>query len=107
MIQFSYLAGTKRQQEYSGMYVDLREPSYNTIGAFANWYARDDESDNSDFIELTPIKHSFQIGYVSMGNYVCTIPNANFVTTESGLFAVPKDMEIENLDDWQNMLSKR
>ena len=107
MIQFSYLAGTKRQQEYSGMYVDLREPSYNTIGAFANWYARDDESDNSDFIELTPIKHSFQIGYVSMENYVCMIPNANFVTTESGSFAVTRGMEIENLDDWQNMLSKR
>ena len=42
-----------------------------------------------------------------MENYVCTIPNANFVTTESGSFAVPRDMEIENLDDWQNMLSKR
>ena len=44
-IQFPYLAGTKRQQEYSGMYVDLREPSYNTIGAFANWYVCDEESD--------------------------------------------------------------
>ena len=31
MVQLSYLEGTKRQQEYLGMFVDLREPSYKTI----------------------------------------------------------------------------
>ena len=107
MIQFTDLSGTKRQQEYSGMYVDLSEPSYTSIGAFGNWYAREDSNESLDLIEFVPIRHSFQIGYVSMENYVCTVPNVNFVTTDSGSFALPSNMEIPNLQNWQDMLTKR
>ena len=38
VVQFSYLEGNKRPQEYSSMYVDLTKDSYKSIGAFANWF---------------------------------------------------------------------
>ena len=107
MIQFTYLSGTKRQQEYSGMYVDLSEPSYKTIGVFGNWYAQEDNIKKQDLIEFVPIRHAFHIGYVSMENYVCTVPNANFISTDSGSFTIPRNMEIANLPNWQAMLAKR
>ncbi len=34
MVQFTYLDGTKRQQEYSGMYVDMQQPSFSTYTLF-------------------------------------------------------------------------
>ena len=37
IVQFSYLEGTKRQQEYSGLYVVLTK-DYKSIGTFANWF---------------------------------------------------------------------
>ena len=89
------------------MYVDLSQPSYTTIGAFGNWYAREDSNDNPNLVEFVPIRHAFQIGYVSMENYICTVPNGNFVTTESGSFAIPRSMEIANLPNWQAMLTTR
>ena len=44
IVQFSYLTGTKRQQEYSSMYVDLTK-DHSGIGAFANWFAVADNVD--------------------------------------------------------------
>ena len=45
VVQFSYIEGNNRQHEYSSMYVDLTKDSYKSIGAFANWFARQDCND--------------------------------------------------------------
>ena len=37
IVQFSYLTGTKRQQEYSRMYVHFKKDQ-SGIGTFANWF---------------------------------------------------------------------
>ena len=60
VVQFSYLKGTKRQQEYSGIYVDLSK-DFKSIGAFANWFAMSDITyDNK--VEFRPLVDVFTQG---------------------------------------------
>ena len=51
IFQFSYLNGTKRQQEYSSMYEDLTK-DHSGIGTFANWFAVTDNVDG--FVHFSP-----------------------------------------------------
>ena len=60
IVQFSYLTGTKRQQEYSSMYVDLTQ-DHAGIGAFAD-FAVSDIVD--DFVYFSPLIDVFTQGYV-------------------------------------------
>ena len=106
IVQFLYLEGNKRQQEYSGMYVDLTKDSYKSIGAFANLFSLV-ECDNPELLTFTPLKDVFTAGYISMKKYVCTIPDANLMTTESASFALPSNMLVEDLDNWKEMLTEQ
>ena len=82
IFQFSYLTGTKRQQEYSSMYVDLTQ-DHAGIGAFANWFAVSDVVD--DFVFFSPLIDVFTQGYVPMEKYVCTfIPKTHISNTQTG-----------------------
>ena len=62
VVQFSYLKGTKRQQEYSGIYVDLSSKDFKSIGEFANWFAMSDITyDNKvEFRPLVDVKATYQ-----------------------------------------------
>ena len=102
IVQFSYLKGTKRQQEYSGMYVDLTK-DYRSNGVFANWFAMFNLSDST--VEFRPLVNVFTQGYISMENYLSTIPDSNVTTTENGFF-LQSNMVIENVDNWKNVMSK-
>ena len=102
IVQFSYLKGTKCQQEYSGMYVDLTK-DYRSIGVFANWFAMFNLSDST--VEFRPLVNVFTQGYISMENYLSTIPDSNVTTTENGFF-LQSNMVIENVDNWKNVMSK-
>ena len=71
-IQFSYLEGTKKERQYSSLYVDMSKDSCKSIGVFANWFkeAIDDANGKVNFL---PSDDVFTVGYLSMENYVSTI----------------------------------
>ena len=102
IVQFSYLTGTKRQQEYSSMYVDLTK-DHSGIGAFANWFAVADNVDG--FVHFSPLIDVFTQGYVSMEKYVCTLPKTNLSITQTG-FKLPVNMTIIDFENWENTFTK-
>ena len=101
IVQFSYLTGNKRQQEYSGMYVDLKK-DHKSIGAFANWFAVS-EFENND-VHFSPLMNIFTQGYISMEKYVCTIPECNISMTQTG-FKLSSTMRILDIENWKDMLT--
>ena len=76
------------------MYVDLTKDSYKSISAFANWFARQDCNDPG-LVKFTPLENVFTVGYISMENYLCTIPDTNPVEIESASFAIPANKSIQ------------
>ena len=56
-------------------------------------------------VEFRPLVDVFTQGYISMENYVGTIPDKNVTITSTG-FALPSNMTIINFEDWKDILSK-
>ena len=103
MIQFSYLEGNKRQREYSGTFVDTSKESYKLIGVFANWFVIMDGTD--DILAFTPLDDIFTAGYLSMENYMLTIPDANLIDVEGASFAISANMIAEILPNWNELIT--
>ena len=82
VIQFSYLDGSKRDQQYTSIYVDMSKDSFRTIGCFANWYSGVyDITSTSNSANILPFKplNIITIGYLSMENYVGTVSEETLV----------------------------
>ena len=105
VIQFSYLEGNKRQREYSGTFVDTSKESYKLIDVFANWFVLMDDTDDPSILAFTPLDDIFTAGYLSMENYMLTIPDANLIDVEGASFAISANMIAEILPNWNELIT--
>ena len=102
IVQFSYLFGSKKQRQYSSSYVDLQRDSKTNIGVLCNWYQSKCYQDRLHF-QLSDL---YTIGYVSMENYSCTVPDSILIpsTDEGYLFSVLTDNIKRIVQDWKNII---
>ena len=88
VVQFSYLEGSKKQREYSSLYVDLTLDSYTCIGAFANWFQVIQKTVTNELIGFAPLDNAFTIGYISMRNYISTIKESVLQVDDTASFCI-------------------
>ena len=98
-IQFSYLEGTKKQRQYSSTYVDVTCESFNSIGAFCDWFQPQKTADRIVFFPLD----IFTIGYHPMEYYVSTISELSVQSDDEGSFSIEKKVFDTMIPDWENI----
>lgn len=94
IIQFSYLAGSKKERQYSSDFVDLPKESYKSIGVYANWFQGTRALDNqvASTVSFKPVDLVFTPGYLSVGNYVASIDDSTLVQNADFSFSVPLEI---------------
>ena len=99
---------------YSGTFVDTSKESYKLIGVFANWFVIMDDTDDpsilaftplDDILAFTPLDDIFTAGYLSMENYMLTIPDANLIDVEGDSFVISANMMAEILPNWNELIT--
>ena len=90
ILQFSYMEGGKKAREFSGDYVDLdtTKAELSNIGAFCNWYIGTDKDGPTIGFFLT---NDYTQGYLSLDNYMMTIPDDRIISSEDFAFEINED----------------
>ena len=70
---FLYLAGNKRERQYSSEFVDMRKSSFKTNGVFAIWVQGFKYAEGEDMVKFKQLEFFFKPGYLSIDNCMCTI----------------------------------
>ena len=76
VVQFSYLEGSKRAREYSGLYVDITKKSITSIGVLANYYFGVSEPSTDTWVAFKPLVGKYAIGYLPITHYRYTIDSS-------------------------------
>lgn len=107
IIQFSYLAGNKKDRQYSSDFVDLSKESCKSIGVYANWFqgTRALENQVAGTVSFKPVDLVFTPGYLSMCNYVSSIDDSTLVENEDFSFSVPVEILKTVLPRWRVKLT--
>ena len=94
IIQFSYMKGNKREQQYSSDYVDLSKDFYKYIGVFANWFqgTRISEERLKRVVDFKPLDNVFTPGYLSLAHYCATIDDSTLTESENNSFFMSVDV---------------
>ena len=103
--QFSYLAGNKRERQYSSDFVDMTKPSFKTIGVFANWFEGTNYEEIADTVKFKPLDLLFTPGYLSMEHYVCCINDSFLVFDKDFSFSAPTDLLANVLPKWRDRIT--
>ena len=110
VVQFSYMQGNKKTREYSSTYVDMtsytdndREEK-NDIGAFANWFARQDLL-STDLVFIKPLELVFHAGFLSMKNYIATIDDSSVICQPDGGIAIKAVSLSSIVPNWKDIIS--
>lgn len=104
VIQFSYLSGSKKEREFSGTYVDMKNESYKNIGVYANWFARR-IIEEGDFVHFEALDLVFTTGYHSMEHFVGIVDDLSIACNPSATLAIKCSALDELLPDWNELLS--
>ena len=105
IIQFSYLAGNKRERQYSSEFVDMRKPSFKTIGVFANWFQGFKYAEGEDMVKFKPLEFFFKPGYLSMDTYMCTINDTFLEFNADCSFSISSSLLTDVLPDWKGRMT--
>lgn len=110
VVQFSYMEGSKRTREYSSTYVDMNSytdndrEERNDIGAFANWFARQDLL-CTDLVFIKPLELVFHAGFLSMKNYIATIDDSAVRCQPDGGLAIKAVSLSSTVPNWRDIIS--
>lgn len=107
IIQFSYLAGSKKERQYSSDFVGLSKESYKSIGVYANWFQGTRALDNqvASTVSFKPVDLVFTPGYLAVGNYVASIDDSTLVQNADFSFSVPVEILKTALPRWRVKLT--
>ena len=106
IVQFSYLRGTKREQQYSASYCDVSLPSKTFIGAFAYWVFPFNSTAVDSNISFIPADRYFSAGYISMESFRLKVPSQVITEPRNDREAFYVEIaELESfLPDWKSQL---
>lgn len=105
VIQFSYLKGSKKSQQYSGTFVDTTKESFTSIGVLANYYYGVSDSSTDSYVAFKPLKGIYSIGYLPMNHYMYTIDESSIRDHDKCSFVIPINHISSGDPEWKENLT--
>ena len=90
IVQFSYMKGSKKERQYSSVFVDLTKESYKNIGVFANCFqgTRNPAERENSTVTFTPLADVFTPGYLSLEHYLSSINDSTMIVSPNYSFSL-------------------